>query len=88
MVTADGTRFVTRGRPFDLALADPPYAVDEWPEVLVPIDAETLVIESDRAVAVTTRWDVVRDRTYGSTVVQIVTRAHPEAARSPQESMQ
>jgi 16S rRNA (guanine966-N2)-methyltransferase len=85
VVTADATRFALRGSTFDLALADPPYAFDQWPDLLDAVDAETLVIESDRAVAVTARWDVVRDRTYGSTVVQIVTRAHlnpPAAPRS------
>ncbi len=83
VVTADATRFALRGSTFDLALADPPYAFDQWPDLLDAVDAETLVIESDRAVAVTDRWDVVRDRTYGSTVVQIVTRAHPNPPVAP-----
>lgn len=88
VVAADVPRFLGRGSRFDLALVDPPYAYDGWPELLGALDAATVVIESDRAVDVGARWDVVRDRTYGSTVVQIVTRATPDPARSPQEQMQ
>ena len=81
-------RFLERQRAFDLALVDPPYAYDDWPLLLGRIEALTVVVESDRSVAITDRWDVVRDRTYGSTVVQIATRATPETAPSPQEQMQ
>jgi len=81
VVVGDVVAALRRGIGCDLALADPPYAFDAWADVLGAIDATTVVVESDRAVALGPRWDVIRDRTYGSTVVQIATR-------SPQEQMQ
>jgi 16S rRNA (guanine966-N2)-methyltransferase len=68
--------------PYDLALADPPYAFDHWDDLLdaasgLPVDV--LVIESDRSVLPDAdpggKWLVVREKAYGSTVVTIVRRA-------------
>lgn len=81
MVSAhDAMSWLTR-RPgpgaFELALADPPYAFDEWDTLLaaaaeLPIDI--VVIESDRAVDPGGKWLMVREKAYGSTVVSIVRR--------------
>ena len=57
---------------FDLALLDPPYAYDEWPELLDALEASVLVIESDREIEPGEDREVVRRRRYGSTVVSIV----------------
>jgi 16S rRNA (guanine966-N2)-methyltransferase len=68
--------------PFDLALADPPYSFDRWDDLLdaaagLPVDV--VVIESDRSVVPGDgpggKWLVVREKSYGSTVVTIVRRA-------------
>lgn len=79
VVASSAERFLDRsavvGRPFDLALLDPPYAFDAWSELLRSLDAATLVVESDREVEIPARWDVMRHRAYGSTVVQIATRS-------------
>lgn len=85
-------RYLDRGSrsavALDLALVDPPYAFDRWAALLASLDAAAAVIESDRSIEIGDRWDVIRERTYGSTVVQIVTRATPRPAHSPQEQMQ
>jgi 16S rRNA (guanine966-N2)-methyltransferase len=63
--------------PFDLALADPPYAFDEWSDLLrtlAELPVEVVVIESDRTVDPGAGWRMVRDKTYGGTVVTIVRR--------------
>lgn len=75
VLTTAASRALDRGIAVDLALLDPPYAFDGWSELLAGLDAEVVVIESDRVVDAGDRWDVVRDRSYGSTVVRIATRA-------------
>jgi 16S rRNA (guanine966-N2)-methyltransferase len=56
---------------FDLALLDPPYDHDGWSELLAAVPARVVVVESDRAVALPDRLRLLRERSYGSTVVQI-----------------
>ena len=68
---------------FDLALADPPYAFDDWASLLASVPADVLVAESDRAIdpppsidhAERPSWEVVRERQYGTTVVTFLRRA-------------
>ncbi|NLA37305.1 MAG: 16S rRNA (guanine(966)-N(2))-methyltransferase RsmD [Actinobacteria bacterium] len=77
VVTQPLERFLASGgtgRHWHLVILDPPYAHDDWDTVTASLDADVLVIESDRAIPLTDRWDVVRDRTYGSTVVRIAER--------------
>ena len=58
----------------DLVLVDPPYAFDGWTDLLgrlaghVAADG-TVVIESDRAVDLPERWEKMRERAYGGTVI-------------------
>ena len=79
VVTMDVDRYVTSAAagPFDLALADPPYAYDGWAGLLDAVPAEVLVAESDRAVEPrepSAGWEVVRSRRYGITHVTIFRR--------------
>ena len=62
-------------RHFDVAVLDPPYAYDAWPQVLTALDADVAVLESDRAIEPAPEWSVVRTRSYGTTVVTICRRA-------------
>ena len=57
-----------RGR-FDLALVDPPYAFDAWPELMSRIPANLVVVESDRAVDVGQGFAIHHRRRHGGTVV-------------------
>ena len=72
------------GRRFDLALADPPYAFDAWPDLLSRVPAELVVVESDRAVDVGPRFAIHHRRRHGGTVVTFATVAeggpHPSGA--------
>jgi 16S rRNA (guanine966-N2)-methyltransferase len=76
VVTKDADRFLASAAtgPFDLALADPPYAYDGWAGLLDAVPAEVLVAESDRAVEPCDGWELVRSRRYGTTHVTIVRR--------------
>jgi 16S rRNA (guanine966-N2)-methyltransferase len=70
-------RYLATGAgPFDLALLDPPYAYtdEEWAMLLGGLDAEVVVIESDREVPVPEAWDVLRSKKYGGTVVVLARR--------------
>jgi 16S rRNA (guanine966-N2)-methyltransferase len=76
VVAADATAFL-RGndRPFDVALLDPPYAFDEWDDLLAIVPAELVVIESGRPIVLSREWIDLRVRRYGSTVVVFARRA-------------
>jgi 16S rRNA (guanine966-N2)-methyltransferase len=66
--------------PFDLALLDPPYDTsdDQWRHLLGHLDAAVVVIESDREVTLGDRWELLRSKRYGSTVVLIARRTEPD----------
>lgn len=60
-------------KPFDIVLADPPYADGHWPELLAGIEARWLVAETGAMLEEHPGWDVVRQKTYGTTVVTVFT---------------
>ena len=73
--------------PLDLVLADPPYAFDDWSQLLdelLPLlaDGAVVVAESDRSLTLPAGWEKVRERTYGGTVV-LFARARPPATDVP-----
>ena len=73
------------GRRFNVALVDPPYSFDAWPDLLSQVPAELVVVESDRAVDVGPRFAIHHRRRHGGTVVTFATAAeggpHPSGAR-------
>ena len=73
VVQRDAMRFCAehRGERFDVALLDPPYDHDEWDDLLAVVPAAVVVIESNRLVELPERFQLLRERTYGSTVVRI-----------------
>ena len=76
VVRADVMRWIAgRGSSYDLVLADPPYAFDDWPRLLEAIDAPVVVVESDREIDPGTGWLITRSKRYGGTVVTFVARA-------------
>jgi 16S rRNA (guanine966-N2)-methyltransferase len=74
VIRADAHRY--DDGPFDLALLDPPYATtdDEWAWVLDHLDAQVVVLESDREIDLGAAWEVLRSKRYGNTMVQIARR--------------
>ncbi len=79
-----GRRPVASG-PFDLALCDPPYAFEDWEELLSRLHAGLAVLESSRPLPVPGRWQVVRSKRYGGTLVTVVRPSldGPDAVTSP-----
>jgi len=81
VVRADAMRWAAAGSepPFDVALLDPPYDFDQWDALLDAIRARVIVVESDRSVAMPERYEVLRERRYGSTVVIIAELEEPRS---------
>ncbi len=77
-----------RNRPHELVLADPPYDFEQWDTLLEALDAEMVVIESRHPVTPPPPWSVLRQRTYGTTVVTIAERADPEFRSRAQDPQQ
>ena len=65
----------------DLALVDPPYAFDDWAALLDDLDADIVVIESDREIDPGDGGTLVRARRYGGTVVTIARYGDPGPGR-------
>ena len=75
VVQADVLEWVGRHQErFDLVLADPPYADDSWEELMEQLDTRWLVAEAGEVVGEHPNWDVVREKTYGTTVVTVFAR--------------
>lgn len=74
VVRADALVHAGRIGPVDLVLADPPYRFDALPELGAAVEAGLLVVEADGAVDLGTGWRVVKERTYGTTVVAYARR--------------
>ncbi len=74
VVQDDALRWVDDAPIVDLAFADPPYAFDRWEELATGLRAGLGVFESDRTPPLGRRWEVLKVKRYGGTVVTI---AHP-----------
>ena len=77
VVTAPAERFLAgqgRQRRWDLALLDPPYDYDGWPELLLDLPAHVAVLEGPKPVEPPFGWEVVRAKRYGRTHVVIAQR--------------
>lgn len=75
VVRLDALAFLAGAGHFDLAFADPPYDFDGWDDVLSALDADLVVLESGREIELGERWDVLRCRRYGGTVVTVAAAA-------------
>jgi 16S rRNA (guanine966-N2)-methyltransferase len=62
-------RAIAGGWRFDVAFCDPPYAFEEWGDLLARLPARLVVIESGAPVTMPDGWVLTRTATYGSTWV-------------------
>ena len=77
VVKSDVLDWVAAAPAVDLALVDPPYAFDDWPELLGGLSTGLAVLESDRELDVGPRWEVRKVKHYGGTVVTLAAPATP-----------
>ncbi|MGC8480369.1 MAG: hypothetical protein ACP5PJ_02370, partial [Acidimicrobiales bacterium] len=61
-----------------LILCDPPYAFDEWSELMSLLGDALVVCESNRPIEPPRGWSVLRTKTYGDTVVTLCLREAEE----------
>jgi 16S rRNA (guanine966-N2)-methyltransferase len=78
VVRADALAHLATASAVDVALCDPPYAFDRWPELLAALPARVVVVESDREVPWPPGWGSPRVRRHGGTLVSIAQRAEPD----------
>lgn len=74
VVRSDVGRFLAgRARRVGLAVLDPPYSLADgaWASLLVALDADVAVLESDRELVIGEAWEILRVRRYGTTVVTL-----------------
>ena len=71
IVRLDAVRWAERGHPVDLALIDPPYAFDEWSQLLGSLRAAVVVCETAGELDPGGGWEVLRAKRYGGTVVTV-----------------
>lgn len=77
VVTSDVMAWVPAMRGVDLALIDPPYTFDAWPQLLGLLrvtDVGHVVCESAREVAAPEGWEILRSKRYGRTHVTLLAR--------------
>lgn len=63
--------WLARAPRFDVAFCDPPYAFDQWAELLGSLQADVAVLESADPIAMPKGWSVTRARRYGGTLVTV-----------------
>ena len=77
VVATSAERFLAgaaQQRRWDLAILDPPYDYDGWPELLLELPATTAVLEAGRPIDPPFGWEVARAKRYGRTHVVIAQR--------------
>ena len=75
VVRGDAVRFAEQAdHPYDLVLADPPYAFDEWPRLMAALPAPLAVLESDRPIEPGPGWSQLQSKRYGDSVVTLARR--------------
>jgi 16S rRNA (guanine966-N2)-methyltransferase len=67
------------GRSYDVALCDPPYDFEGWPELLVGLHADLAVLESSASIPPSNGWVVTKERRYGGTLVTVVQRSNSDS---------
>jgi 16S rRNA (guanine966-N2)-methyltransferase len=72
VVRADAETYLRR-RPerFDLAFCDPPYDYAGWESLLTVLEAAVVVLESNRELPVSSRYEVAKVYRYGGTLVTL-----------------
>lgn len=79
IIETDSMRWLTNASHHDIILADPPYDFDDWEALLLGASAELVVAESNNPIEAVGDWQIQRERSYGSTVVTVLSAATKES---------
>lgn len=84
VVRSEAVRFLAgAGTAFDVAFVDPPYAFDEWDDVLGCLRSTLVVCEASRTLDAAPGWQVLRSDRYGTTVVTLLHRTEVQKLGEP-----
>lgn len=76
VVRTDALTFLRRSPgAFDLALLDPPYEFDAWPDLMAALPVEVAAIETSNTFAGAEGWREISARRYGRTTVTLLERS-------------
>jgi len=79
VVTSDVIAWLPAARNIDIALIDPPYTFDAWPQLLERLHAHYAVCESGREVPPPPGWSTWRAKRYGRTWSTVLERDGDES---------
>lgn len=87
VVRSDALRYVADAPLFEVALADPPYAYDKWPELMALLSRRVglLVAETGNLWDPGPGWETVKVKKYGGTVVSIAQPVIPVSVPRAEE---
>ena len=87
VVRSDVLRFLAHAPRFDVALVDPPYTYDHWPELLDLLAGriDLVVAETGSPLEPGSGWETVKVKRYGGTVVSIAQPVSPVSVPSAEE---
>jgi len=73
VLQADSLAWVQRSPVIvpDVVFCDPPYVFDAWSDLLTPLQADLVVVESDSPIDLPEGWVAIRTKRYGGTVVTL-----------------
>ncbi|MCL5047365.1 MAG: 16S rRNA (guanine(966)-N(2))-methyltransferase RsmD [Firmicutes bacterium] len=73
VIKSDVVSYLTNSdEVFDVAFCDPPYKFLAWSQVLNALHSHLAVLESDREVIPTKKWETLKTYSYGISVVTVV----------------
>jgi 16S rRNA (guanine966-N2)-methyltransferase len=72
VVGAEAASWLGSAGKFDVVFVDPPYAFTAWEGLFDKLDADLVVLESDRPLEVPLSWEIVKSKRYGGTLVTVV----------------
>jgi 16S rRNA (guanine966-N2)-methyltransferase len=75
VVTSDVMAWIPAMRGVDIALVDPPYTFEAWPQLLQWMQVGYVICEAAREVPAPEGWELVRAKQYGRTTVTVLARA-------------
>ena len=59
---------------FDVAIIDPPYTFDGWPDLMRSVPSKVAVVQSNRSVGMCGDWQVLKCKRYGETTLTYAVR--------------
>jgi len=83
VVATNAMQWLASAKHHDVILADPPYGFEDWAQLFESANTDLIVAEANNAVSAIEGWEILRERTYGSTVVSILSDSRNRSDPTP-----